>query len=90
MSIGTSTLFAAWNAVIYVNQIEDERLDVRHRRAPAGRLRERRHPGRGEVGDLARNADSLGAKSGEDGFVMHQVAEDGERGRLGLGFRIPS
>jgi spermidine synthase len=24
--IGTSTLFAAWNAVIYVNQIEDERL----------------------------------------------------------------
>jgi len=27
--IGTSTLFAAWNAVIYVNQIEDERLDLR-------------------------------------------------------------
>jgi hypothetical protein len=26
--IGTSTLFAAWNAVIYVNQIEDERLNV--------------------------------------------------------------
>ena len=26
--IGTSTLFAAWNAAIYVNQIEDERLDV--------------------------------------------------------------
>jgi hypothetical protein len=26
-SIGTSTLFAAWNASIYVNQIEDERLD---------------------------------------------------------------
>ena len=25
--IGTSTLFAAWNAVIYVNQIEEERLD---------------------------------------------------------------
>jgi hypothetical protein len=25
--IGTSTLFAAWNAVIYVNQIGDERLD---------------------------------------------------------------
>lgn len=25
-SIGTSTLFAAWNASIYVNQIEDERL----------------------------------------------------------------
>jgi hypothetical protein len=25
--IGTSTTFAAWNAVIYVNQIEDERLD---------------------------------------------------------------
>jgi hypothetical protein len=25
--IGTSTLYAAWNAVIYVNQIEDERLD---------------------------------------------------------------
>jgi CheY-like chemotaxis protein len=24
--IGTSTLFAAWNAVIYVNQIEDDRL----------------------------------------------------------------
>ena len=26
--IGTSTLYAAWNAVIYVNQIEDERLDA--------------------------------------------------------------
>ena len=25
-SIGTSTLFAAWNAAIYVCQIEDERL----------------------------------------------------------------
>ena len=24
--IGTSMLFAAWNAAIYVNQIEDERL----------------------------------------------------------------
>ena len=26
-SIGTSTLFAAWNAVIYVGQIEDKRLE---------------------------------------------------------------
>jgi len=26
-SIGTSTLFAAWNAAIYVSQIEDERLE---------------------------------------------------------------
>ena len=26
-SIGTSTLFAAWNAAIYVAQIEDERLE---------------------------------------------------------------
>ena len=26
--IGTSTLFAAWNAAIYVNQIEDERLEA--------------------------------------------------------------
>jgi hypothetical protein len=26
--IGTSTLFAAWNAAIYVNQIEDKRLDA--------------------------------------------------------------
>jgi hypothetical protein len=25
--IGTSTLFAAWNAAIYVNQIEDARLE---------------------------------------------------------------
>jgi hypothetical protein len=25
--IGTSTLLAAWNAVIYVNQVEDERLE---------------------------------------------------------------
>ena len=25
--IGTSTLFAAWNDAIYVNQIEDERLE---------------------------------------------------------------
>jgi hypothetical protein len=31
--IGTSTLYAAWNAAIYVNQIEDERLDsVAHNR----------------------------------------------------------
>ncbi len=27
-SIGTSTLFAAWNAAIYVAQVEDDRLDV--------------------------------------------------------------
>ena len=27
-SIGTSTLFAAWNAAIYVAQIEDERLET--------------------------------------------------------------
>jgi len=27
-SIGTSTLFAAWNAAVYVAQIEDERLEV--------------------------------------------------------------
>jgi len=26
-SIGTSTLFAAWNAAIYVSQIEDDRLE---------------------------------------------------------------
>ena len=26
-SIGTSTLFAAWNAAIYVNQIEDQRVE---------------------------------------------------------------
>ena len=26
-SIGTSTLFAAWNAAIYVGQIEDQRLE---------------------------------------------------------------
>ena len=30
--IGTSTLFAAWNAVIYVNQIQDDRIEaVAHR-----------------------------------------------------------
>ena len=36
--IGTSTLFAAWNAAIYVNQIEDERLDAgdRQQRVPRG------------------------------------------------------
>lgn len=27
-SIGTSTLFAAWNAAVYVNQIEDERVEI--------------------------------------------------------------
>ena len=26
-SIGTSTLLAAWNAAVYVGQIEDQRLD---------------------------------------------------------------
>jgi hypothetical protein len=26
-SIGTSTLFAAWNAAIYVSQVEDDRLE---------------------------------------------------------------
>jgi hypothetical protein len=33
-SIGTSTLFAAWNAAIYVGQIEDARLEdaIRHSR----------------------------------------------------------
>ena len=35
--IGTSTLFAAWNAVIYVNQIEDERLRKRWSRAATSR-----------------------------------------------------
>jgi hypothetical protein len=27
-AIGTSTLFAAWNAAIYVAQVEDERLEA--------------------------------------------------------------
>ena len=27
-SIGTSTLFAAWNAAIYAGQIDDERLEA--------------------------------------------------------------
>jgi hypothetical protein len=27
LSIGTSTLFAAWNAAIYVAQIEDQRVE---------------------------------------------------------------
>jgi hypothetical protein len=27
-SLGTSTLLAAWNAAIYVGQIEDERLEA--------------------------------------------------------------
>lgn len=33
-SIGTSTLFAAWNAAVYVGQIEDARLEdaIRHGR----------------------------------------------------------
>ncbi len=34
-AIGTSTLLAAWNAAIYVAQIEDERLDRRHRATAA-------------------------------------------------------
>jgi hypothetical protein len=43
-SIGTSTLFAAWNAAIYVAQVEDDRLaDVGNRYIDATRsvLRER-------------------------------------------------
>lgn len=28
ISIGTSTLFAAWNAAVYVNQIEDDRVEA--------------------------------------------------------------
>ena len=39
-SIGTSTLFAAWNAAIYVAQVEDDRLAERGRR----RQLSRRHP----------------------------------------------
>ena len=39
-SIGTSTLFAAWNAAIYVAQVEDDRLAERGRRRPLSR----RHP----------------------------------------------
>src|SRR5262249_40566105 len=45
-SIGTSTLFAAWNAAIYVAQVEDHRLsdvvaDGRCLDAPRGVLRRR-------------------------------------------------
>jgi len=45
-SIGTSTLFAAWNAAIYVAQIEDDRLaevvaDARYLDAAREVLRER-------------------------------------------------
>ena len=36
-SIGTSTLFAAWNAAIYVAQVEDDRLAERGRRRPLSR-----------------------------------------------------
>ena len=39
-SIGTSTLFAAWNAAIYVAQVEDDRLG--RRRSPTAATR--RHP----------------------------------------------
>jgi hypothetical protein len=46
LSIGTSTLFAAWNAAIYVAQIEDQRveeaaLDGRYLEATADVLKER-------------------------------------------------
>ena len=41
-SIGTSTLFAAWNAAIYVAQVEDDRLG----NAVGGRPLHRRHPRR--------------------------------------------
>ena len=37
LSIGTSTLFAAWNAAIYVAQIEDDRLAEVGRRRPLSR-----------------------------------------------------
>lgn len=45
-SIGTSTLFAAWNAAVYVAQVEDERLeeatlDGRYLEASREVLRER-------------------------------------------------
>ncbi len=39
-SIGTSTLFAAWNAAIYVAQVEDDRVAQGRRRRPLYR----RHP----------------------------------------------
>ena len=38
-SIGTSTLFAAWNAAIYVAQIEDDRLAKRPPTAAISRPR---------------------------------------------------
>jgi hypothetical protein len=47
-SIGTSTLFAAWNAAIYVAQIEDDRLaDVTADGRPFAATREvlRQHGG---------------------------------------------
>src|SRR5262245_56737948 len=36
-SIGTSTLFAAWNEAIYIAQVEDARMDeaIAHQRYPA-------------------------------------------------------
>ena len=41
-SIGTSTLFAAWNAAIYVAQVEDDRLGDGGRRRPLHRRDPRR------------------------------------------------
>ena len=41
-SIGTSTLFAAWNAAIYVAQVEDDRLAAIHGEPPLSRCHPRR------------------------------------------------
>ena len=94
--IGTSTLFAAWNAVIYVNQIEDERLEQvmrdgsyleatqevlqRARRPLVQRRGLRRHAER----DLRRLADG-GRERGEHGLVLGLVRDLGDDLRVGHG-----
>jgi hypothetical protein len=41
-------------------------------------------PRGGDIGDLVLGLDPLGAKLLKHRFVVHQVAEDGERSRFGL------
>ena len=62
--IGTSTLFAAWNAVIYVNQIEDERLDSVVTRAPTSRRRRTSCRSTAVCGSTTRRSSSRAVETG--------------------------
>jgi len=72
--IGTSTLFAAWNAAVYVNQIEDERLEPV---VTSGAYLKATQTVLQKFGGLWFN---------DEGFVVSRRAWSGRRSADGVGF----